>query len=136
MADTSDDRLARGWATAAKLFPPGSPSSPSFPYPKEIQDDWNRFSVSTALGDVWSRPGLELKQRSMISIAALTALGKSEQLRAYITAGLNLGLTRKEVCEIILQMAIYAGFPAAIQAFAVANEVFEQFDRAALSTPG
>jgi len=130
MADASDERLAKGWATAAKLFPPGSPGSPSFQYPKEIQEDWGRFSVSTALGDVWSRPGLDLKQRSMISIAALTALGRSDQLRAYITAGLNLGLTRKEVCEVIFQMAVYAGFPAAIQAFGVANEVFDQFERA------
>jgi 4-carboxymuconolactone decarboxylase len=131
MADASDDRLARALETAAKLFPPGAPGSPRFKYPAEIEADWNRFSLSTVFGDVWSRPGLELKQRAMLAIAALTALNRPEQLRAYITAGLNTGLTRSEVCEIILQMAVYAGFPAAIQGFAVANEVFQEFDRAA-----
>ncbi len=131
MSNASDERLARALETAAKLFPPGAPGSPRFKYPPEIEADWNRFSLSTVIGDVWSRPGLELKQRSMVAIAALTALNKPEQLRAYITAGLNTGLTRSEVCEIILQLAVYAGFPAAIQGFAVANEVFEEFDRAA-----
>lgn len=129
MGSASDERLARGLEIAAKLFPPGSPSSPRFKYPAEIQEEWNRLSVSTVLGDVWGRPGLELKHRSMISIAVLTALNRPEQLRAYITAGLNSGLTRTEVCETILQIAVYAGFPAAIQGFSVANEVFEEFDR-------
>jgi len=130
MADTPDERLARGMQTAAKLFPPSpARTSPRFTYPPEIAGDWNSFSVSTVLGDVWSRPGLDMKYRSMITIAALTALNKPDQLRAYITAGLNLGLTREEVCEIIFQMAVYAGFPAAIQAFAVANDVFQDLDK-------
>lgn len=132
MADAPDDRLKQGMQTAAKLFPPSpAGSSPRFLYPPEIAADWNSFSVSTVLGDVWSRPGLDLKYRSMISIAALTALNKPEQLRAYIVAGLNLGLTRGEVCEIIFQMAVYAGFPTAIQGFTVANEVFQDLDKAA-----
>ena len=96
----------------------------------EIAGDWGQFSVSTVLGDVWGRPGLEMKNRAMITIAMLTALGRLEQLRAYIVGGLNLGLTRSEVCEIIYQVAVYAGFPAAIQGFAVANDVFAEIDRA------
>ena len=59
MADAPDERLARGMETARKLFPPGSPGSPSFRYPPEIQADWGSLSVSTVLGDVWGRPGLE-----------------------------------------------------------------------------
>lgn len=132
MADAPDERLARGYQTAAKLFPPGptSGSNPRFKYPPEIAADWSAFSVSTVLGDVWGRPGLEPKSRAMISIAVLTALNKPEQLRAYIIGGLNLGLTRSEVCEIIYQIAVYAGFPTAIQGFAVANELFEELDQA------
>jgi 4-carboxymuconolactone decarboxylase len=131
MGDEIDERLARGMATALELFKPGSSSPPSFKYPKEIAEDWNQFSVSTVLGDVWGRPTLEKKQRAMITIAVLTVTNKPEQLRAYITAGLNLGLTREEICEIILHISVYAGFPTAIQGFAVANQVFDQIDQAA-----
>ncbi len=130
MADTAAERFAQGMDTVGKLFPPGSVGVPRFPYPPEIASDWGQFSVSTVLGDVWARPGLELKNRAMITIAMLTALGRLEQLRAYIVGGLNLGLTRSEVCEVIYQVAVYAGFPAAIQGFGVASEVFAELDRA------
>jgi len=131
VADETDDRLARGMATALKLFTPSSseaPRPPTFRYPKEIAEDWNRFSISTVMGDVWGRPGLEPKSRAMITIGVLTALNKPEQLKAYITGGLNMGLTREEICEIILHISVYAGFPTAIQGFAVANEVFDELD--------
>jgi 4-carboxymuconolactone decarboxylase len=131
MADEADDRLARGMKTALELFTPkstGKPRPPSFQYPAEIAQDWNKFSISTVMGDVWGRPGLDPKQRAMITIGVLTALDKPEQLRSYITAGLNVGLTREEICEIILQISVYAGFPTAIQGFGVANEVFSDLD--------
>jgi 4-carboxymuconolactone decarboxylase len=131
MADEADDRLARGMKTALELFTPkstGQPRPPSFQYPAEIAQDWNKFSISTVMGDVWGRPGLDPKQRAMITIGVLTALDKPEQLRSYITAGLNVGLTREEICEIILQISVYAGFPSAIQGFGVANEVFSDQD--------
>ncbi|MBW2273724.1 MAG: carboxymuconolactone decarboxylase family protein [Deltaproteobacteria bacterium] len=118
---------------ALKLFTPGSPGAPSFKYPKEIVEDWNQFSISTVMGDVWGRSGLEAKDRAMITIGVLTALGKPEQLQAYITGGLNLGLSREEVCEIILHISVYAGFPTAIQGFAVANKVFDALDEASES---
>jgi 4-carboxymuconolactone decarboxylase len=134
MADEIDERLARGMKTALKLFTPsssGAPRPPSFRYPKEIADDWNQFSVSTVMGDVWGRPALPPKQRAMITIAVLAALNKPEQLQAYITGGLNLGLSREEICEIIFHISVYAGFPTAIQAFGVASEVFDALDEAA-----
>lgn len=127
MTETTDERLARGRQVAAQLFKPPSPAL-SFKYPPEIAADWGQLSVATVFGDVWSRPGLDLKQRSMLNIAALTVLNKPEQLRAYLIGALNLGVTREEVCEIILQMAIYAGFPTAIQGFAIAAQVFEEVD--------
>ena len=131
MAGDEDERAARAMATALELFKPGSPvSAPRFEYPKEIAEDWNRFSMSTVMGDVWGRPGLAKKERALITIALLTALDKPEQLRAYVTGGLNLGLTREEICEAIVHVSVYAGFPATIQGLRVANEVFDAFDAA------
>jgi 4-carboxymuconolactone decarboxylase len=130
MADEMDPRFAKGLVTALKLFKPGEPGAPSFQYPDEIVQDWNQFSISTVMGDVWGREGLEPKSRAMITIAVLTALDKPEQLKAYIVGGLNLGLTREEICEIVLQIAVYAGFPTAIQGFGVVNEVFDAVDAA------
>ena len=80
------------------------------------------------MGDVWGREAIEAKDRAMITIGVLTATGKTEQLKAYVVGGLNLGLSRKEICEIILHVSVYAGFPAAIQGFAAANEVFDTLD--------
>ncbi len=128
MADEMDPRMAKGLVTALKLFKPGAPGAPSFKYPKEIAGDWNQFSVSTVMGDVWGREGLDAKNRAMITIAVLAATSKPEQLKAYIVGGLNLGLTREEICEIILHISVYAGFPTAIQGFAVVNEVFDALD--------
>ncbi len=130
MSDAPDERFLRGLTTALKLFPPKTTAPPAFRYPPEIADDWNKFSVSTVMGDVWGREGLEPKQRAMITIGVLAALDRPEQLRSYVTGGLNVGLTREEICETILHISVYAGFPAAIQGFAIANEVFESLDAA------
>ncbi|MCK6565136.1 MAG: carboxymuconolactone decarboxylase family protein [Dehalococcoidia bacterium] len=131
MTAQPDPSLARGMQVASQMFPPGAPAAaPRFEYPDEIAADWSAFSVSTVLGDVWGRPGLDLKQRALISIATLTALSRLGQLRAYIVAGLNLGLTRSEICEAIFQVSVYAGFPAAIEGLGVANSVFREADAA------
>lgn len=129
MADERNDRFTRGVTTAIGLFA-GSPDIPSFPVPQEIAEDWNHLSVATVMGDVWSRPGLETDQRALISIALLSALGRPEQLRAYVGIGLNQGLTRSQVCEAILHTSVYAGFPAAIEGFRIASEVFAEYDAA------
>lgn len=128
----TDERFQQGLKTVSELFPPGDDGqNPRFTYPPEIADDWNNLSISTVMGDIWSRPGLAKNQRAIITIAALTVLDKPEQLKAYITAGLNLGVSRQEICEVIMQMAIYGGFPAAIQGLGIANEVFQSVDDAA-----
>ena len=78
-----------------------------------------------SFGDIYSRPGLDLRAREIATIAALTALGNaSPQLKVHIEAGLNVGLTREEITEIIMQMAVYAGFPAALNGLFAAKEVF------------
>ncbi|MCP5041765.1 MAG: carboxymuconolactone decarboxylase family protein [bacterium] len=128
MADEMDPRVAKGMTTALKLFKPGGAAPPKFEYPEEIAADWNQFSLSTVMGDVWGREGLEPKNRAMITIGVLAATNKPEQLKAYVSAGLNLGVSREEICEIILHISVYAGFPTAIQGFAVVNEVFKEVD--------
>lgn len=128
----TDERFQQGLKTVSELFPPRDDGqNPRFTYPPEIADDWNTLSISTVMGDIWSRSGLAKNQRAIITIAALTVLDKPEQLKAYITAGLNLGVSRQEICEVIMQMAIYGGFPAAIQGLGIANEVFQSVDDAA-----
>ncbi len=136
MSDGADDRFSKGLMTALKLFPPNSSAPPAFEYPEEIRGGWNRFSISTVMGDVWGREAIDPKTRAMITIAVLTALDKPEQLKAYIGGGLNLGLTREEICETILHIAVYAGFPTAIQGFAAASEVFDGLDAAGSASEG
>ena len=85
--------------------------------------------MSFAYGDLNSRPQLDLKSREIANIAALTAMGNARpQLEAHIVGGLNIGLTREEIVEIIMQMAAYAGIPAAINGLMAARKAFQTFD--------
>jgi len=92
----------------------------------KLSPDFSRLVTDFAAGEVWSRPGLELKTRSLITIAALTALGRPNGLRLNIEMALNNGATRDEVLETILHMAVYAGFPACWEALVIADEVFSR----------
>ena len=91
----------------------------------EVAPDLSRFVVEFGFGDIHCRPGLDLKSGEIATIAALTALGTAApQLRAHIQAALNVGCSQEEVIEVILQMALYAGFPATINGMQAAKEVF------------
>ena len=74
-------------------------------------------------GEIWSRPGLDLKTRSCINVAMLVALGREEELVLHLRGALNNGVTRDEIKEILLQAAVYCGLPAANSAFRVASQV-------------
>ena len=90
-----------------------------------ISPDFAKMVIEFPFGDVYSRPGLDLKSREIATIAALTALGNAApQLKVHIHAGLNVGCTREEIVETIIQMAVYAGFPAALNGLFAAEEVF------------
>lgn len=130
MSEKVDERLNQGFETAGKLFA-NAPSPPRFDVPDEIAEEWTAFSVSTMMGDIWSRPNLAMDQRALVAIAGLTALNRPAQLRAYLHGALSLGVPRATVCEVIFQMAGYAGVPAAIDAFGVAKAVFAEVDDAA-----
>ena len=91
----------------------------------DIAPDFARYLIEFPFGDIYSRPGLDLKSREVATIAALAALGNATpQLKVHIKAGLNVGLSRDEIVEILMQMAVYAGFPAALNGLFAAREVF------------
>ena len=88
--------------------------------------DWQDFITRTAWGDVWSRPGLDRRSRSVAVLSSLIAHGHQEELRMHLRAALRNGLTVEEIGEVILQAAIYSGVPAANAAFRIASEVFAE----------
>jgi len=94
----------------------------------EFDADWQRYVTEHAWGAVWTRPGLEKRTRSMLTVAMLAALGRLEELGAHIRATRNTGVSRDEVKEILLQVAVYAGAPAANAAFAVAKRVYKEME--------
>lgn len=77
-------------------------------------------------GDIWERPGLSKRDRSLVTISALIALNRPDQLRSHIKLGLQNGLTKDEIVETITHMAFYSGWPSAVSAVAVAKEVFAE----------
>ncbi|EGT4373341.1 carboxymuconolactone decarboxylase family protein [Cronobacter malonaticus] len=93
----------------------------------DIAPDLGRYVIEFGFGDVYSRPGLSLKSRELATVAALTALGHAQpQLVVHLHAALNVGCTREEIIEVIIQMALYAGFPAALNAMFTAKKVFAE----------
>jgi 4-carboxymuconolactone decarboxylase len=101
---------------------------------KDIAPDLGRYVIEFPFGDVYNRPGLDLRSREIATVAALTALGTATpQLKVHIHGGLNVGLSREEIIEIIIQMAVYAGFPAALNGMFAAKEVFQERDEKGLS---
>jgi 4-carboxymuconolactone decarboxylase len=93
------------------------------------KNSWNatvqEYSDEVCFGMVWARPGLARKNRSMLNIAMLTALGRLNQLKSHLEVGLNNGVTVEEIREILLQAAVYSGLPSAVDAFRVAEDVLK-----------
>lgn len=92
--------------------------------------DFNRpmqeFTTEYCWGTVWNRPGLARRDRSLLNLGMLTALGKTHELRLHVRGALTNGLTPAEISEALLQAAVYAGVPAAVEAFRVASEVIDE----------
>ena len=87
---------------------------------------FQEFITRYAWGEVWNRPGLDRRQRSMITLAALTAVRAEGELELHVRAALRNGLTPEEIGEVLLHTAVYAGVPAANAAFAIAQRVLEE----------
>lgn len=96
---------------------------------RDIAPEFGRYLIE-CFGDIYSRPGLDLKSREIAVVAALTALGTAgPQLRVHLHAALNVGWTREEIIEVIMQMSAYAGFPAALNGLFAAREIFAERER-------
>lgn len=123
--DPDRERRRRGLEIFERLY--GEMGAKTLRSLEETAPDLARYILEFAFGDIFSRPGLDLKSREMATVAALTAMGNSPaQLRAHIHGALNAGCTQQEIIEIVLQMLLYAGFPAAINGVQAAKEVFAE----------
>jgi 4-carboxymuconolactone decarboxylase len=90
--------------------------------------DFQELITRYAWGEIWTRPGLDRKTRSCITLTALVALGRDEELAMHVRAAVRNGLTTDEIKEVLLQTAVYCGVPAANAAFAIAQRVLEELD--------
>ena len=118
-----ESRYDHGLARMRTIFGPGIESA--LQGLAATSPDLARCLVEFPFGDIYPRPGLDLKTREMLTVAALTVLGYPQaELKEHIQGAMNVGCTCEEILEIILQMAVYAGFPAALEAVKTAASVF------------
>lgn len=127
MAQVSRDRIERGMEQFRKMVGEERARGVRAQWHR-ISPDFETFVLGVLSGEVWTRTELDLRTRSLVTIAALTALGRSRGLALNVEMALENGATRREVGETILQMAFYAGFPAAWEGMQVAAEVFDKLD--------
>lgn len=121
----TSERYQRGWEKLKEVD--GNAGELVIESLKDIAPDFARLLIEFPFGDIYSRPGLDLKSREISVVSALTALGNAApQLKVHIHGALNVGCTEQEVVEVIMQMAVYAGFPAALNGLFAAKEVFSE----------
>ena len=122
---TENKRHALGESTLAAIT--GGTGTAVVDSLKDIAPDLAEWIISFSYGDVMARPGLDKRSRQFATIAALTAMGTATpQLKVHVHGALNVGCQPSEIVEVILQMAVYAGFPAAINGLNVVREVFQE----------
>ncbi|PTY04300.1 4-carboxymuconolactone decarboxylase [Opitutaceae bacterium EW11] len=129
--EAESERFRRGWEKLREVD--GEAGEKVIQSLKDISPDLGRYTIEFPFGDVYSRGVLSLKEREIATISALAALGNAQpQLKVHIHGALNVGCTRQEIVEIFIQMAVYAGFPAALNATFAAKEVFQDRDKRGL----
>lgn len=123
MNNDMNDRYARGWQKLKEID--GEAGEKVIESLKDIAPDLARYTIEFPFGDVYSREGLDLKSREIATVAALSAMGNAApQLKVHINAALNVGCKPDEIVEVIIQISVYAGFPAALNAATAAKSVF------------
>jgi 4-carboxymuconolactone decarboxylase len=123
----SDDKYKRGLELLEKVSPGASKRTAESL--NDIAPDMVRYMMEFVFGEISSRPGLEMKPREITAMAALAALGTApNQLKIHIKGALNCGCTREEIVEVLIQVLVYAGFPAALNGLRLAKEVFQEID--------
>jgi 4-carboxymuconolactone decarboxylase len=121
----TNDRYTRGLARLAEID--GRAGAAVIEGLRDLAPDLGRYIIEFGFGDVYSRPSLDLRTREIATVAALTAMGTARpQLAVHIGAALNIGCSRDEIVEVIIQMALYAGFPAALNGIATLREVLAE----------
>jgi len=95
----------------------------------KFNEPFQELITRYAWGEIWSRPGLAQKTRSLLTLAMLVALNRGEEFRLHVKAALSIGVTREEIQELLLQAAVYCGVPAANAAFHAAEEILEAADQ-------
>jgi 4-carboxymuconolactone decarboxylase len=118
MAETP---MEKGAAILQKLFAGATPRT-------ALPADFARMTVEHVFGDSWSRPGLSLEERELVTTSVLVALGREHEQRLHFRAARNLGLSRAKLEEVVMHVAHYAGWPAAVTAFGVLDEVWKAMD--------
>jgi len=119
------ERFEKGWEKLKEID--GKAGEKVIEALKDVSPDLANYVIEFPFGDVCSRPGLDLKSRVIATVAALTVLGYAiPQLKVHIHGALNVGCTETEIKEVIIQMAVYAGFPAALNAMLAAKDVFAE----------
>jgi len=123
------ERYKKGWETLNAIN--GQGGERILDLLKDISPDMAKFVIEFPYGDIYSRKELDLKTRELITIASLTTLGfAKDQLKAHIRNALNAGCSQQEIIEVIIQMCIYAGFPASLNGLFAAKEVFDDGQKA------
>lgn len=132
----NNERYRRGWERLREVD--GQAGEKVIESLRDIAPDFARMLIEFPFGDIYSRPGLDLRTRELAVVAALTALGNAApQLKVHLHAARHVGCSEQEIVEVIMQMAVYAGFPAALNGLFAAKEVFARHDApAACCAPG
>jgi 4-carboxymuconolactone decarboxylase len=117
----TDDRVAKGRALAAKLLAGAPPARP-------LPEEFLRQTMANVFGDVWQGEELELEERSLITCTVLVALGRENEQRLHFRGARNLGIPRAKIEAVVNHVAYYAGWPVAVSAMRVLDEVWEEMD--------
>jgi len=115
------ERWEKGAAKMKQLFG-------SEPRPGTMHEDFLQITVENLFGDIWNRPGLELHERSLITVAALTVLARERELKVHLRGALNAGISREKINEIMIHLAHYGGWPVGVNGLRIAKELFEEID--------
>src|ERR1700741_4116940 len=118
------ERYERGMEIRRRLVPDGH--SDALDELAEFAPDFARLTVEVPFGEIYARPGLDLKERELVTLAAIGALGAEAQFRVHVRYALNAGLTPAQIIEVAMQVAVYAGWPRGAQAIRAAKEAIEE----------
>jgi len=121
---TDDDRRQAGREIQRQLWGDRAADAPHPATPAgKLAPDYFDLVRRYCFGDIWARPGLAVRDRSMITVAVLAALGRHEELKAHLAGARNVGLSRDELIEVLMHVGVYAGIPAGVSALTAAADV-------------